>query len=71
MGVNPGLKSRFSQRLHFPDFSPADAAQLLALQLRKEYALELGADAAEALSGMAEQVGAGEREGVLMPVGPH
>jgi hypothetical protein len=56
MGVNPGLKSRFSQRLHFPDFSPADAAQLLALQLRKEYALELDAGAAEALPGMAEQV---------------
>ncbi|KAG2452041.1 hypothetical protein HYH02_003079 [Chlamydomonas schloesseri] len=58
MGVNPGLKSRFSQRLHFPDFSPADAAQLLALQLRKEYALELDAGAAEALPGMAEQLAA-------------
>ncbi|KAG2423774.1 hypothetical protein HXX76_015050 [Chlamydomonas incerta] len=58
MSVNPGLKSRFSQRLHFPDFSPADAAQLLALQLRKEYGLELGGDAAAALPGMAQDLAA-------------
>ena len=66
MSVNPGLKSRFSQRLHFPDFTPADAAQLLVLQLRKEYGLELGGGAAEALPGMAQEVsgvGLGDRTG--------
>eukprot|EP00198_Chlamydomonas_reinhardtii_P002822 XP_001692158.1 predicted protein [Chlamydomonas reinhardtii] len=58
MSVNPGLKSRFSQRLHFPDFTPADAAQLLVLQLRKEYGLELGGGAVEALPGMAQELAA-------------
>lgn len=56
MAVNPGLKSRFSTRLHFPDFSPEDAAQLLVLTLQREYSLELGPEAEGALMGLAQQV---------------
>ncbi|KXZ51992.1 hypothetical protein GPECTOR_10g1014 [Gonium pectorale] len=56
MSVNPGLKSRFSQRLHFPDFSAADAAALLRLQLRKEYGLELVAEAEAGLEGLAAEL---------------
>ncbi|PNH08303.1 NFX1-type zinc finger-containing protein 1 [Tetrabaena socialis] len=58
MTVNPGLKSRFSQRLHFPDFTPADAASLLRLQLRKEYGLELERTADAALEGLAGELAA-------------
>lgn len=57
MTVNPGLKSRFSTRLHFPDFSPEDALQLLLLTLRREYSLEPDTGAAAALPDMAQQVG--------------
>ncbi len=56
MAVNPGLKSRFSTRLHFPDFSPEDAVQLLVLTLQREYSLELGAEVEGALMGLAQQV---------------
>jgi len=44
--VNPGLKSRFSERLLFPDFSVDDAVQLLKMQLDKSYGLELSPEAA-------------------------
>ncbi|GFR50032.1 hypothetical protein Agub_g12193 [Astrephomene gubernaculifera] len=56
MRVNPGLKSRFSQRLHFPDFTPADAASLLRLQLRRDYGMELAAEAEAQLEGMAAEL---------------
>lgn len=58
--VNPGLKSRFSERLLFPDFSAADAIQLLTQQLAKRYSLELSKEAEERLPGLMQQVcGAG------------
>ncbi|KAG2495742.1 hypothetical protein HYH03_006339 [Edaphochlamys debaryana] len=56
MAVNPGLKSRFSQVLHFPDFSAEDAAALLRQQLGRD-GLELAAEVTqEALVGMAQQL---------------
>ena len=33
MGTNPGLKSRFSERLHFEDLDAEQTAELLAHQL--------------------------------------
>lgn len=56
MKVNPGLKSRFSQVLHFPDFSAEDGAQLLQLTLHKEYALALAQEAEGALHLLVQQV---------------
>ncbi len=56
--MNPGLKSRFSQRLFFPDFSVADAVQLYRMQLDKEYDMVLSPAADAALPGLMEQVGA-------------
>jgi hypothetical protein len=56
LAVNPGLKSRFSERLVFPDFSVADAVQLLQLQLAKE-GPELDPGAQTALPGLMEKVG--------------
>ncbi|KAG2492324.1 hypothetical protein HYH03_009275 [Edaphochlamys debaryana] len=56
MAVNPGLKSRFSQLLHFPDFTAPDAAALLRQQLGRD-GLELAAEVTQAaLEGMAEQL---------------
>lgn len=40
MTVNPGLKSRFSAKLHFPDFGCVDACKLFGMQLEK-YGLEM------------------------------
>lgn len=57
MRVNPGLKSRFSETLHFPDFSPSDAAQLLRMQLQREYGLGLAPEAEEALEALMARVG--------------
>lgn len=51
-----GLKSRFSQRLHFPDFTPEDAAVLLRQQLDRTYGLELSGEAEVVLPGLAQQV---------------
>lgn len=59
LSVNPGLKSRFSERLRFRDFSSPEACQLLLASLVKEHGLVLGQEAGEALPGMMEQVGAG------------
>lgn len=56
LAVNPGLKSRFSERLFFPDFSAADAMQLLVQQLDKRYGLQLSQEASGALLGLTEQV---------------
>lgn len=58
LAVNPGLKSRFSERLVFPDFSVADAVQLLVLQLTgKQYGLELSPEAQQQLPGLMQEVG--------------
>lgn len=57
LAVNPGLKSRFSQRLVFPDFSVDDAVQLLLQQLTgKGYGLELSVGAQQQLPGLMQQV---------------
>ena len=55
--VNPGLKSRFSQRLFFPDFTVKDAVQLYRKRLDQEYGLGLTPGAEEALPGLMVQVG--------------
>lgn len=36
MEVNPGLKSRFSEKLHFPDFSPEDGCNLMEKRMNDE-----------------------------------
>jgi hypothetical protein len=56
LSVNPGLKSRFSERLVFPDFTVADATELLKQQLNSQYSLELSAEAEEELPGLMQQV---------------
>jgi hypothetical protein len=58
MGANPGLKSRFSEKLRFPDFTPDDAAGLLAGALSRD-GLELDAGALQALPRLMREVGAG------------
>jgi hypothetical protein len=57
LAVNPGLKSRFSERLLFPDFTAEDAVQLLKQQLGSKYSLELSEEAAVQLPGLMQQVG--------------
>ena len=56
MKVNPGLKSRFSQKLFFPDFSCGDACTLFKQQMRRDYDLELSQEAAGKLSALMQQV---------------
>jgi hypothetical protein len=57
LAVNPGLKSRFSERLVFPDFSIEDAVQLLVMQLTgKQYRLELSSEAQQQLPGLMQKV---------------
>ncbi|WIA14243.1 hypothetical protein OEZ85_002779 [Tetradesmus obliquus] len=57
LAVNPGLKSRFSERLVFPDFSVADAVQLLLLSLTgKQYGLQLAPEALHQLPGLMQQL---------------
>jgi hypothetical protein len=56
LSVNPGLKSRFSERLAFPDFSADDAVELLKQQLGSQYSLEMSAEAEEELPGLMQQV---------------
>jgi hypothetical protein len=53
--VNPGLKSRFSEKLHFPDFTPEDACKLLQLELGRQYELELSPEALEQLPTLMQQ----------------
>lgn len=57
LAVNPGLKSRFSERLLFPDFTAKDAAQLLRQQLGSNWSLTLSSEAAEQLPSLTQQVG--------------
>lgn len=56
MSCNPGLKSRFSGRLHFPDFTAEDASLMLRQQLQREYGLELGVEADAGLHSLVEKV---------------
>ncbi len=56
MKVNPGLKSRFSERLRFPDFTAQEACELFNKQLDRD-GLTLSADAQAALPGMMQKVG--------------
>ncbi len=57
MAVNPGLKSRFSQKLTFPDFQPSEACELFRMRLQKDYELELSNEAEAAVEGCMSQVG--------------
>lgn len=75
MQGNPGLKSRFSERLFFPDFSKEDSCKLFRSQLGKKHDLSLSEQAEEALPGLMEQVcgkaegGQGDASGlVLLPL---
>ncbi|KAG1673297.1 hypothetical protein FOA52_002577 [Chlamydomonas sp. UWO 241] len=54
MTSNPGLKSRFSQSLVFPDLSCKDACTLFDMRLGKEYGLS--PEAQSALPGYMEQL---------------
>ena len=54
--VNPGLRSRFSEKLNFPDFTAADACGLLLLELGRQYELKLCQAAKREVLGMMEQV---------------
>ena len=56
LAVNPGLKSRFSERLVFPDFTAEDAILLLKQQLAADYSLELSTEADAQLPGLMQQV---------------
>jgi hypothetical protein len=57
MSANPGLKSRFSEKLHFPDFDAADAAELLRSRLLRDCGLGLDGEAEAALPGLTDKVG--------------
>jgi hypothetical protein len=58
MGANPGLKSRFSEKLRFPDFTPDDAVKLLKKELDGN-GLELDSSALQSLPRLMREVGAG------------
>jgi hypothetical protein len=60
MKAAPGLKSRFSQKLHFPDFTPEAAVALVVAQCRKGLGLELDERAAEVLPALTAEVSRGE-----------
>lgn len=55
LAVNPGLKSRFSERLVFPDFSAEDAVQLLRQDLERTSGLELSTEAMQQLPDLMQQ----------------
>ena len=56
MQGNPGLKSRFSQQLFFPNFSCEDSCKLFRSQLVKEHDLTLSEQAEGALPGLVDKV---------------
>ncbi|KAJ9508188.1 hypothetical protein QJQ45_021542, partial [Haematococcus lacustris] len=58
--ANPGLKSRFSERLHFPDFSCKDACSLLRKQIETKHGLELDPQALAGLPDLMQQVRVGK-----------
>jgi len=49
LAVNPGLRSRFSEKMFFPDFSIEDACNLLVKAIDKEHSLRLDKEAQEQL----------------------
>ncbi|KAJ9507979.1 hypothetical protein QJQ45_021314 [Haematococcus lacustris] len=54
--ANPGLKSRFSERLHFPDFSCKDACSLLRKQIETKHGLELDPKALAGLPNLMQKL---------------
>ncbi|GFH10324.1 uncharacterized protein HaLaN_05615, partial [Haematococcus lacustris] len=52
----PGLQSRFSERLHFPDFSCKDACSLLRKQVETKHGLELDPQALTGLPDLMQQL---------------
>jgi hypothetical protein len=56
MAVNPGLKSRFSEKLHFPPFTAAEACQQLLQLLLVKGGQQLAPEALELLPGLMQQV---------------
>ena len=56
LSTNPGLRSRFSQVLTFPDFDSVDACELFTMQLKNEYDLKLHPDAISELPGLMDKV---------------
>jgi hypothetical protein len=56
MAINPGLKSRFSEKMFFPDFSIHDACNLLVKSIDKEHSLRLTPEAQEQLPLLMAQV---------------
>jgi hypothetical protein len=56
LACGAGLKSRFSEKLHFPDFTVEDTVQLVRQRLVREYDLTLAPDAEAALPQLAAQV---------------
>lgn len=56
MTANPGLKSRFSEKLHFPDFTQEAATKLLLSKVSRDYGLEVEGKAMEQLPSLMEQV---------------
>jgi hypothetical protein len=57
MLINPGLKSRFSEKLHFADFSVEDACSMLRRLLTGQQGLTLSPSAEEELPRLMHQVG--------------
>lgn len=55
MAVNPGLKSRFSEKLHFPDFGCADACKMFGMEVAQN-GLDLTEEADIALPSLMEKV---------------
>lgn len=56
MQCNPGLRSRFSEILHFSDLSVEHAETLFRLRLQLEYGLELSEPAGIELYSMVQKV---------------
>ncbi|GFH06095.1 NFX1-type zinc finger-containing protein 1, partial [Haematococcus lacustris] len=56
LAAYPGLKSRFSERLHFPDFSCKDACSLLRKQIETKHGLELDPQALAGLPDLMQQL---------------
>jgi hypothetical protein len=54
--ADAGLKSRFSEKLHFPDFTVEDTVQLMTQRLLKDYDLPLAPSAQAALPHLSAQV---------------
>lgn len=55
MAVNPGLKSRFSEKLHFPDFGSEDACKMFRTQLSK-YGMDMSEEIKAHLPALMDEV---------------